>query len=229
MKPVEVFRRVREAGDTLLLEDEAKDVLESAGIVTSRCLLVNSPEEAAQASSDMGFPVVLKLRSRKIPHKSDVGGVALNLLSAEEVIAAYRRLLAAGTRIDPEAGLLLQKMARPGVEIIVGVTCDIHFGPVIMLGLGGIFTEVIKDITYRLLPITLHDAGDMICSLQGYPLLTGTRGREAVDIEALRRLLIRVSDLAAACPEIKEMDLNPVAAYPEGYAVLDARIVLEGL
>ncbi|MHB8917178.1 MAG: acetate--CoA ligase family protein [Desulfocucumaceae bacterium] len=227
MNPEEIFRRAREDGRSLLLEIESKEILESHGIATTGCFKVESPEEAREKAEKMGFPVVMKISSAKISHKSDVGGVALNLLSGEEVAGAYRRLISTAGRDDPGAGVVLQKMARPGVELIVGVTRDNHFGPVIMLGLGGIFTEVLKDFTYRMLPVSPWDARDMICSLQGYSLLTGYRGQEPADLDALQGLICRVSDLVAAFPDIMEMDLNPVAVYPDGYLVLDARMVLK--
>lgn len=227
MNPEEIFRRAREEGRNLLLEVESKEILESAGIATTRCFRVESPEEAREKSEKMGFPVVLKISSGKISHKSDAGGVVLNLLSGEEAAGAYRRLLSMSGRYDLGAGVVLQKMARPGVELIVGVTRDNHFGPVIMLGLGGIFTEVLKDFTYRMLPVSPWDARDMITSLQGYSLLTGYRGQAPADLEALQGLICKVSDMVAAFPDIMEMDLNPVAAYPEGYMVLDARMVLK--
>lgn len=223
----EILRKVMETGETLLLEDEAKGVLESSGIATAKCLRVTSPEEAAREAEKMSFPVVLKVCSRKISHKSDIGGVALNLASQEEVARAYERLLAAGRRHDPEAGLVLQKMAGPGRELIVGVTVDIHFGPVIMLGMGGIFTEILDDTTCRLLPITPDDARDMAASLRGYPVLSGARGQAPADLEAVQDLLARVSGLVSEHPEIREMDLNPVVVYPKGCLVLDARMVLQ--
>ncbi len=226
MNPQDLLKKAREEGRTFLLEDETKEILEAAGIATARCYRVGSLEEAKRVAFEIGFPVVLKLRSPYIPHKSDVGGVALNLSSPEEVARASERLLAAGRRYDPQAGLVLQKMARPGRELIIGVTTDSHFGPVIMLGLGGIFTEVLQDIVYRLLPITAGDAREMIASLKSYPLLTGYRGQKPVDLEALEKVLLKVSELVEANPAIKELDLNPLMGYSTGTLVLDARLVL---
>ncbi|MCL6448350.1 MAG: acetate--CoA ligase family protein [Armatimonadetes bacterium] len=227
MNPGDLFKKAKEEGRTLLLEDETKEVLEAAGIPTTRCYRVATPEEAIKKAAEIGYPVVLKIASPKILHKSDTGGVALNLSTKEEVAGAFERLLATGRRYDSGAGVVLQKMARPGRELIAGITADRHFGPVIMLGLGGIFTEILQDTVYRLLPIADRDAQEMIASLKSYPLLTGYRGQEPVDLHALRQVLKKLSGLVEAYPEIKELDLNPLAGYAAGVMVLDARLILE--
>ncbi|MBC7345985.1 MAG: acetate--CoA ligase family protein, partial [Clostridia bacterium] len=226
MNPKQIIRHARAEGRHVLLEDEAKEVLEATGLATARCYRVKTKSEAREVAARLGFPVVLKIRSPSILHKSDVGGVVLNLASEEEVARAYDRLLAIGLCHDPGAGILVQKMAPPGTELIVGVTTDQHFGAVIMLGLGGLFTEVLQDVNYRLLPIGPEDAKEMIASLRAYPVLAGYRGQEAVDLAAVEQVLLKVCALATEYPEIKELDLNPLVAYSEGNLVLDARIVL---
>lgn len=227
MNPEYIFRKAKEEGRTFLLEDETKEVLEATGIPTTRCYRVATLEEAKKKAAEIGYPVVLKLSSPQIVHKSDAGGVALNLSTEEEMASAFRKLLDVGRRYDPGAGVVIQKMARPGRELIAGVSTDKHFGPVIMLGLGGIFTEILQDTVYRLLPITDRDAQEMIVSLKSYPLLTGYRGQEPVDLDALRQVLLKLSGLVEAYPEIKELDLNPLAGYAAGVLVLDARLILK--
>lgn len=227
MSPQELVRKAKEEGHALLLEDETKEILEAAGIPTCRCFRVDTPEEARKRAAEIGYPVVLKVCSPQIVHKSDVGGVALNLSTEKEVVEAFGKLLAKGRRLDPAADVVVQKMAPPGRELIAGITDDRHFGPVIMLGAGGIFTEVLQDTVYRLLPVDACDAEEMIVSLKSYPLLTGFRGQAPVSLDALKDLLLKLSRLAETCPDIKELDLNPVAAYPAGVQVLDARLVLK--
>lgn len=226
VNPRELLRRAREGGKSLLLEDEAKEVLEAAGIATTRCYRVKSAEEAKAVATGIGFPVVLKVCSPRIPHKSNVGGVALNLASEEEVAEAYTRLLAIGRRYDPQVALVVEKMAPSGPELIVGVTTDHRFGSVIMLGLGGIFAEVAEDASYRLLPVSEEEAWEMIVSLRSYPVLAGYRGREAVDLAAVQQVLLKISALATENKEIKELDLNPLVAYAHRALVLDARMLL---
>ncbi|MEW6275730.1 MAG: acetate--CoA ligase family protein [Bacillota bacterium] len=227
MNPGDLLKKVKEEGRTFLLEDETKEVLEAAGIPTTRCYRVATPEEAIKKAAEIGYPVVLKIASPQIPHKSDAGGVALNLSTEEEVAGAFERLLDVRRRYDSGAGVVVQKMARPGRELIAGITADKHFGPVIMLGLGGIFTEILQDTVYRLLPITDRNAQEMIASLKSYPLLTGYRGQEPVDLDALRQVLLKLSGLVEAYPEIKELDLNPLTGYAAGVLVLDARLILK--
>lgn len=225
MRPEEVLRRAR--GSNLLLEDEAKELLEAAGISTVKCYPVHSVGEALSKAEEIGFPVVMKLMARALPHKSDAGGVELDLKNPDAVAEAYGRLEELARDYGEDSHLVLQAMARPGTELIIGVTTDPHFGPVIMLGLGGVFTELLRDTTYRLLPVTREDARSMPQSLRGFRLLQGYRGTEPVDLEALEDILLKVSDLVTAYPEISEMDLNPVVAYGQGALVLDARLVLK--
>jgi acetyl-CoA synthetase (ADP-forming) len=226
VSPQELLRKAKEGGRNLLLEDETKEILEAAGIPTCRCFRVGTPEEARKKAAEIGYPVVLKVCSPLIVHKSDAGGVALNLATEKEVVEAFGELLAKGRRIDPGAGVVVQKMAPPGRELIAGITTDRHFGPVLMLGAGGIFTEILQDTVYRLLPVEPFDAREMIASLKSYPLLTGYRGQAPVSLDALKEVLLKLSRLAETCPEIKELDLNPLVAYPAGALVLDARLVL---
>ena len=220
----EVIDRARSSGRTYLMEHESKAVLESLGITTTGTGVARTEDEAVEIFSTLDCPVAMKVLSPEVVHKSDAGGVKLNLKNADEVRSAYREIVAAfsGKRLE---GVSVQRMARPGVEAIVGVANDATFGPVLMFGLGGVFVEVLKDVSFRSIPISSSDAKDMIEEIKGYALLRGYRGYSS-DIDALEKLLLSVSDFVMDNPDISEMDLNPVFLYPEGYMVVDARIIL---
>ena len=220
----EVIDPVKAVGRTYLMEHESKAVLESLGITTTGAGVAKSEDEAVEIFESLGSPVAMKVLSPDVVHKSDAGGVKLNLRDADEVRRAYREITHAF--LDKKvAGISVQKMARQGVEAIVGVADDATFGPVLMFGLGGVFVEVLKDVSFRSIPISASDARDMIEEIKGYALLRGYRGISA-DIEALEKLLMTISDFVIKNPDISEMDLNPVFLYPDGYMVVDARIIL---
>ena len=213
----------------LLTELESKKMLREAGININDGVLAASRDAAVAAAGEMGFPVVLKVVSPDITHKSDSGGVKLDLKTAEEVGQAYDDIVAAARRHSPEAdiqGVSVQKMARPGVEVIIGVSQDEQFGPVLMFGLGGILVELLKDVSFRIVPLMRRDAAEMIREIKGFRLLEGFRGQEPVDIACLEDMLLKVSDFVEKRPEIQELDLNPVFAYKDGAVAVDARIVL---
>lgn len=211
-------------GRVYLMEHEVKAILEGQGISTTGSLVARSEDEAVKLFQSTGSPVALKILSPEVIHKSDAGGVKLNLQNEDQVRDAYRQVINA-FRDKSVTGISVQKMAKPGVEVIIGVTLDPTFGPVMMFGLGGIFVEVLKDVSFRSIPLSEYDAEDMIEEIRGYALLKGYRGSKA-DVPALRDLLLKLSELVMENPEIKEMDLNPVFVYPEGYRVVDARIIL---
>ena len=174
--------------------------------------------------------MVLKIASPDIVHKTDVGGVKLGLETAKQVGKAYEDILQAVRQKHPQAriqGVAVQRMARPGVEVIIGMSKDDQFGPVIMFGLGGIMVEVLKDVSFGIVPLAKRDAAEMIREIKGYPLLEGYRGQEAVDVSHLEELLLRVSEFVEQNPEISELDLNPIFAYSDGAVAVDARVVLE--
>ena len=224
-----IIDRARTQGRKILTEVESKQLLEEAGIPTARARLATSRDAAVQAARDIGFPVVLKVVSPQITHKTDVGGVKLDLKSPEEVAAAFDEIVAAARRASPDAtidGVSVQQMARPGIEVIVGVSTDPQFGPVIMFGLGGVLVEVLKDVSFRIIPIASRDARQMIREIKGFPLLEGYRGQDPADLAALESLLLRVSEFVEKQPEVSELDLNPVFAYKDGALAVDARIVL---
>ena len=229
MSATTIIDQARTQGRKILTEVESKQLLEEAGVPTARARLATSRDAAVQAAREIGFPVVLKVVSPQITHKTDVGGVKLDLKSPEEVAAAFDEIMAAARRAAPDAtvdGVSVQQMARPGIEVIVGVSTDPQFGPVIMFGLGGVLVEVLKDVSFRIIPIAPRDARQMIREIKGFPLLEGYRGQDPADLAALESLLLRVSGFVEQQPEVSELDLNPVFAYKDGALAVDARIVL---
>jgi acetate---CoA ligase (ADP-forming) subunit beta len=225
-----VYNDVRIQHRTVLTEIEAKQAVREAGIAVTQTRLAASPKEAVAISKEIGYPVALKIASTDITHKSDVGGVKTGLKDAKEVKKAYEDIMASVADKKPQAriqGVTVQPMARPGVEVIIGMSKDPQFGPVIMFGLGGIFVEVLKDVSFRLIPIEKRDAVEMIEEIKGRALLNGYRGQEPAGKEALAEILLKVSAMVEKTPDIKELDLNPVFAYKDSTIAADARIVLE--
>jgi len=226
----DIIQTAKKDGRTALNEVESKQLLKAAGIKTTEIKLAATREEAIAAAKKLGFPAVLKIVSPDILHKSDIGGVKLNLNSDGEVGKAYDDIIDAAKKHDPKArieGVSVQPMAKPATEVIVGMSKDDQFGPVLMFGLGGILVEILKDVSFRIVPLTRRDAREMIHEIKAYPVLEGYRGQEPADIEALENLLLKVSDFVEKHPDIKEMDLNPVFAYKDGAIAVDARIILE--
>jgi acetate---CoA ligase (ADP-forming) subunit beta len=225
----DVLARARAEGRTLLSEVEAKDVLREAGVPVAKTTLATSADEAVKQAEAAGYPVVLKVVSPDIAHKSDAGGVVLNLNSADDVRASYDAIVASCTKHVPGAritGVAVQHMAPQGTEVIVGMTTDPQFGPVMMFGLGGIMVEVLKDVSFRLVPLKERDAGQMIDEIKGRPVLAGVRGQPPADIDALKSTILKVSEFVASHPEVQELDLNPVFAYPDRALAVDARIIV---
>lgn len=215
--------------ERLLTEVEAKELLSRAGIPVTRTVLAHTRAESVRLAKEMGYPVVLKIVSPDISHKSDIGGVKLNLNSSAQVGKAYRDMIAAVQEQMPGAkleGISVQKMASPGIELIIGMSKDAQFGPVIMFGLGGILVEVLKDVSFRVVPLNSRDASQMIREIKGYSMLTGFRGRPPVDLAALEKITLAVSHFVENNPQVKELDLNPLIANKDGIIAVDARIVL---
>lgn len=228
-----VFDRVRASGRLELGELEAREVVEAYGMRLPRSELARSPEEAIEIASRIGYPVVLKVSSPDILHKSDIGGVKVGLRSADDVRDTFELLDYRARRYSPNAtiwGMLVQEQAPPGREVIVGMSRDAQFGPLLLFGLGGIYVEVLKDVSFRLAPISRQEAQEMVQSIRAYPLLQGVRGQPPADIEAAIEVVLRSAQLVTDFPEIVEMDLNPVVLYErgQGATVLDARIILQG-
>jgi len=210
-----------------LTEPEGVQYIRKYNIPYPEYGVAKTPEEAADIARNLGFPVVIKIVSPDIPHKSDVGGVKLALESPEAVISGCAQILENVQSARPAAdisGILVCRQADPGLEVIVGARDDPAFGMTLMFGLGGIFTEVFKDVTFRLAPIERIDAQEMIQEIKGYPLLRGTRGQDGVDLELLTDLLLSTSRMVTENSDISEMDLNPVNVYKDGIMVLDVRI-----
>ncbi len=213
----------------VLTEIEAKELLKQAGIDVVDTQLAASKEAALSISQQIGFPVVLKIVSTEVLHKTDAGGVKLGLETAAQVEAAYDDIMKSIKKEFPDAriqGVSVQKMARPGVEVIIGISTDTQFGPVLMFGLGGILVEVLKDFSFRIVPLARRDVREMIREIKGYPLLEGYRGQEPVDVDNLEELILKVSSFVEQHPEIEELDLNPVFAYSDGAVAVDARVIM---
>jgi len=229
----EVIARARKAGRTALTEPEAKEIFAAYRLPVLASTLAKSEEEAAKAAEKIGFPVVLKIVSPDILHKSDAGGVRVNIKTVEGVREAYRAILANAKKYKADAdihGVLVYEMAPQGTEVICGSTCDPQFGPTVMFGLGGIFVEVLKDVTFRVAPISPRCGGIMISEIRCYPMLEGVRGDKRRDQEAVAEVLSRLSQLVTELEdEIAETDANPVIVYEEGKGcrVVDARIILK--
>ena len=214
----------------VLTEVESKGLLKKAGIPVVEAKLARSKKEAISISKEIGFPVVLKINSPDVVHKSDSGGVKLGLANATQVGKSYSEIISSVKQAYPEAqiqGVSVQPMASPGVEVIVGMSKDPQFGPVIMFGLGGILVEVLKDVSFRIVPLTERDAREMIKEIKGYPILEGYRGQKPASIPKLEKLIVKVSQFVEKNPQIKELDLNPIFAYPDKAVAVDARIILE--
>ena len=230
MKKSATIVQLKKGGRLILTEFESKKFLKQVGIPVIETRLARTLKESVLFSQKMGFPVALKIASPDIVHKSDSGGVRLSLNNASEVRAAYREIMDGVQAKNPSAsiqGVSVQKMAKPGTEVIVGTSKDPQFGPVIMFGLGGIFVEVLKDVSFRIIPLGQKDALEMIEEIKGYPLLQGYRGKESVDIPALTEIILKISRVMEENPEIKELELNPIMAYKKGALAVDARIILE--
>jgi acetyltransferase len=218
------------ATGTQLPPHEALSLVATKGLECTAFALADSPGTASGIAQEQGFPVALKISSPDIVHKSDAGGVQLNLDTPAAVEKAYNELLARVRKSFPQAqidGVLVNKMAPPGQEVIIGMNRDPQFGPIILFGLGGVLVEIFRDVALRHPPLSREDALEMIQQIKGYPVLAGYRGQPPVDIEALADCLLAVAQLAEENPKIVEIDLNPVFVYPQSALVADARIIMQ--
>lgn len=229
MKSREVERLLQ--GQTSLTEIEASTVLAAYGVSFPSTILTTGPEEARKEVIRMRGPVVMKVSSRDILHKSDVGGIVMGV-TEETASACYERILERVRKASPTSvidGVLVQEEVPAGIEVIIGAVWDIQFGHAIMFGLGGVFAEVLDDVTFRIAPITANDAQEMMEEIQGAAFLHGQRGEPLADIEALSRILVAVSRLVEDYPQISELDLNPVIVRSSGAVAVDAAIRMENL
>jgi acetyltransferase len=222
--------RAAERGGNCLLEHEARDLLASYGIRLSPSLLVRNPSQLVDVPEKLGNgPMAMKVVSKDILHKTDAGGVKLGIQGPEAMKEAFAAIMSTAAKYDSSAvveGVLVSPMVERGIELIFGVNKDPQFGPVMMFGMGGVFVEVLKDVAFRALPLRRADAEAILQDIKAAPVLAGTRGARPIDREAVIDLMLRLSELSLAHPEISEIDLNPVVVYPEGYAIVDARMLV---
>ncbi|NJE26072.1 acetyl-CoA synthetase [Thermococcus sp. MV5] len=230
---LKMIKEVLAQGRKSLVEYEAKQVLKAYGLPLPEEKLAKTVDEAIKYANEIGYPIVMKLMSPQILHKSDAKVVMLKIKNDEELRQKWEEIHENARKYRPDAeilGVLIAPMLKPGREIIIGVTEDPQFGHAIMFGLGGIFVEILKDVTFRIIPIEEKDAWTMIKSINGYPILAGTRGEPPADMKAIVDMMLKVSELVDDLKDyIKEMDLNPIFVYPEGEGVVivDARIILK--
>lgn len=225
----EIFDLAKSEGRNFLYEHEAKKLVALYDMPVTKIYVVNNENDAVKAANKIGYPIVLKIISPQILHKSDAGGVIININNDQETRKEYNNIIANARAYNPDAeitGILVQEMAPKGTEIIIGTTTDPTFGPTIMFGLGGIFVEILKDVSFRVAPIDLQDAKEMIKEIKAYKILEGARGMPPSDQKTLAEILVKVSNMLMECPEIKELDMNPILAYPDGARIVDARIIL---
>jgi acetyltransferase len=227
-----VLERELQAGRRQLVELPSLEVLKHFGFPIPAYSLAKSPDEAAAAAREIGLPVVMKISGPQILHKTDIGGVRLNLQTEEQVREAHQQMIESvrGRLGDVEIwGVLIQKMLDPGKEVILGMTRDPRFGPLLMFGLGGIYTEALRDVSFRLAPIREKSAEIMIKSIRSHRLLEGVRGEPPSDLAAVSECLLRLSQLVTQIPLIQELDINPLIVYARGKGAIaaDARIILK--
>jgi acetyl coenzyme A synthetase (ADP forming)-like protein len=227
-----VFRRVRAEGRLVIGDCEAREVMEAYGIPTPTTFLARSPDEATHFADQIGLPVVVKIASPDILHKTDAGGVLLNITSLEGVRDAFELVMYRASRYVPDAelwGCLVQEMIVGGQEIITGMAKDPHFGPLMVFGLGGIYVEALRDVAFRVAPLDRRVARELIDGIRGRDLLRGLRGEQPSDLEALVEALLRLSQLVSDFPEIAELDINPLVVLQKkrGVIGIDMRLVLE--
>ena len=228
-KVSKVFDKVKEEGRTNLLEEEGLEILNAYGFPLPKSILAKTEDEAVEAANKIGYPAVMKIASPQIVHKSDAGGVKVNLSSDKEVRDAFKVIVDNAKKYDSKAeikGVLIVEMVKGGKEMIIGSKLEPGFGPVVMLGMGGIYVEILKDVTFRLAPFTDQEANDMISSIKTKKLLEGVRGEKPSDVEKLSECIQRLSQLVTDFREIKELDMNPVLVMEkgEGCKILDVRI-----
>ncbi len=214
---------------TSLLATEAQQICNLHNIPTPKSQLTKKAQEAATKATEIGFPVALKILSPNIIHKTEAGGVALNINNEKELKSQYKSMISKVIKREPTAkilGVMIQKMMPATTEVIVGAIRDSQFGPTIMFGMGGIYTEIYSDVAFRVAPIDKVDADNLITGIKGAKILQGARGKPPADTEALTNLLINVSNLITLHENIIQLDLNPVLTYPDGVCAVDTRIII---
>jgi acetyl-CoA synthetase (ADP-forming) len=230
MDAAKIIENALKEGRKYLMEHEAKSICQQYGMSVTRFKVAKDLNEALKYAKEIGYPVVFKIVSPDIIHKSDVGGVIVNIKNDEEAKNAYKKIMENVAKNKPDAkiiGIFVQEMAPTGLEVIVGAIKDPQFGHTIMFGLGGIFVEILKDVTFRIAPLTIEDAMEMIREIKGYPLLKGYRGQPPADENAIIDTIMKTSKLLTDFPQISQLDLNPIFIYERGAKIVDARIILE--
>jgi len=227
-----IVERHLRRGEREIGEMEAKEILEAYGFRTPRGSIATTADQAASIADQIGYPIVMKIWSPQIVHKSDVGGVRVGLNNPQEVRDAFDLMMYRIPQAEPDAdilGVLVQEMVRTGQEVILGMQRDPQFGPLMMFGMGGIFVEVLKDVSFYLAPLTADEARQMLTSTRTWHMLKGVRGQEAVDIDAIAESLQRLSQLVTEFPQIQEMDINPFVVGPPGFTpiAVDGRMSVE--
>ena len=220
-----------QSGKKSLLEPEAKEILKAWEIPLPPNFVVKDKDAVIGAANNIGYPVVLKVVSRDILHKTEAGGVMAGLKNAQEVEDSFNEMIFelsdhyATAKIE---GFLIERMVDKGVEVIVGGIRDAQFGPAVMFGIGGVIVELLKDVSFRLAPVTKEECLAMMEEIKAYPLLAGYRGAEPADLDAIADVIIKIGNIMAEAVDIKEMEINPLIVYPEGAMAVDARVVLIG-
>ncbi|MBI5047719.1 MAG: acetate--CoA ligase family protein [Deltaproteobacteria bacterium] len=218
-----------QSGRTSLLEPEAKALLSTFDIPVPKNVFVRSVEDGVDAANNMGYPVVLKVVSSDILHKTEAGGVKTGLKNEQEIADSFNEMIfdISDRHVTAKIeGFLIERMVDKGIEVIIGGIRDAQFGPAVMFGVGGVAVELLKDVSFRLAPVTKEECLEMIKEIKAYPLLSGYRGSEPCDIDTIADVIIKVGNIMNEMNEITEMEINPLIVYPEGVMAVDARVVL---
>lgn len=224
-----IVKEVLSLGRTSLVEPEAKEILRLSGVPVPRFVLAKDMVEAIEATEKVGYPLVLKLVSPDITHKSEVGGVALGIKNRAELEQKWSEMILTVADEIPTAlieGFLVEEMVPRGVEVIVGAVRDPQFGPVVMFGMGGLYVELMKDVSYRLAPVTREEAFEMMGEVKGFPMLTGFRGGTVKDLGAIAEVIMKVAGIIEKVDGLKELEINPLVVHERGAVAVDARGVL---
>jgi acyl-CoA synthetase (NDP forming) len=225
----EIFKIAKDEKRNFLYEHEAKNLFSLYDMPVTKIHVAKTKDEAVEAANKIGYPIVLKIVSPQILHKSDAGGVIVGVENEIGIRNGFDQIITNAKAYNAEAeitGILVQEMAPKGTEIIVGSTTDPTFGPTLMFGLGGIFVEILKDVSFRVAPIELIDATEMIEEIKAVKILDGARGMPPCHKPTLASILYKTSNMLMECPEIKELDMNPILAYPDSARIVDARIIM---
>ncbi len=224
-----MLEKIKDQGREVLTYEESRKIIDLAGLPLNKMALATNAEESIEKAREVGYPIALKIVSEDVIHKSDAGGVKVGIKSDEELKKSYEDMMISIKKHYPTAkidGVSIEEMVK-GTEVLIGSTTDSQFGKMIALGIGGIFTEIYKDVTFRLIPITKEDVKEMMNEIKGKKIFEGFRGLPQVKKEELTNLMLKISKLIEENPIIKEMDLNPVVATEKGLITIDARIILE--